>query len=65
MTVNRSRVLLVGGALLVVMGTVWSLQGLGLVGGSAMTDDRRWLIIGVATIAFGVLLAYRGIRPDR
>jgi hypothetical protein len=40
-SVNRSRLLLVGGALLVVIGTVWSLQGQGLLGGSSMTDDRR------------------------
>jgi hypothetical protein len=64
-TVDRSRLLFVGGLLLVVIGAVWSLQGQGLLGGSAMTDDRRWLVIGVVTIIFGVAVAYRGIRADR
>lgn len=59
---SKSRLLLVVGALLIVVGTVWSLQGAGLLGGSAMTDDSRWLVIGIATIASGMLLAYRGTR---
>ncbi|MQC82510.1 MAG: hypothetical protein DWG79_01395 [Chloroflexi bacterium] len=59
---SKSRLLLVGGALLIVVGTVWSLQGAGLLGGSAMTDDRRWLVIGIATVALGILLAYRSTR---
>jgi hypothetical protein len=49
----------------VVIGAVWSLQGQGLLGGSSMTDDRRWLVIGVVTIVFGALVAYRGIRSGR
>ncbi|MEZ4552296.1 MAG: hypothetical protein R3B59_00135 [Dehalococcoidia bacterium] len=64
MTGDRSRWLLVGGVLLVVIGTVWSLQGQGVLGGSSMTDDRRWLVIGVVTVIFGVVVAYRGIRAD-
>ena len=57
---TRLRVMSIGGALLVVSGAVWSLQGAGLLGGSAMTDDRRWLVIGLATIAVGALLVHRG-----
>ncbi|MEZ4503089.1 MAG: hypothetical protein R3C39_10730 [Dehalococcoidia bacterium] len=65
MTVDRSRLLFVGGLLLVVIGAVWSLQGQGLLGGSSMTDDRRWLAIGAVTIILGALMAYRGTRADR
>ena len=61
----NQRLLIAGGALLVVMGAIWSLQGAGLLGGSAMSDDRRWLIIGLATVAVGAALAYRGARPLR
>ncbi len=59
---SRSRLLLIGGAILTVVGTVWSLQGASLLGGSAMTDDRRWLVIGIVTVVAGILLAYRGTR---
>ena len=59
---SRSRLLLFGGAILTVVGTIWSLQGANLLGGSAMTDDRRWLVIGIATVVAGILLAYRGTR---
>ena len=35
------------GALLVLVGVVWSLQGLNLLGGSFMTGQGQWLAIGV------------------
>ena len=52
-------------ALLVVTGVVWSLQGAGLLGGSSMSDDRRWLAIGTVTVAIGLALGYRGYRLPR
>ena len=35
--------------LLIVMGGVWALQGLSLIGGSFMVGQTRWLAIGVLT----------------
>jgi hypothetical protein len=35
------------GAILVLLGGVWALQGLNLIGGSFMTGQTRWLVIGV------------------
>lgn len=64
MRVNE-RLIIAAGVLLVVMGAVWSLQGVGLLGGSAMSDDRRWLVIGLVTVAVGAALAYRGARRQR
>src|ERR1700731_1612272 len=35
------------GYLLVLIGAVWALQGLNLLGGSFMTGQYKWLIIGI------------------
>ncbi|RUU59502.1 hypothetical protein [Mesorhizobium sp. M2C.T.Ca.TU.002.02.1.1] len=37
------------------LGALWSLQGLGLVGGSFMTGQTRWLYIGLLTMLVGVV----------
>jgi hypothetical protein len=57
--VNLNR-LVVAGALLVAIGGVWALQGAGILGGSVMSDDRRWLGIGLALVLSGAALVYRG-----
>jgi len=57
------RTLVVGlGVLLILVGVVWTLQGLGVLGGSAMTGVRLWAVVGpvVALAGAGVLL--RGSR---
>lgn len=48
------------GILLTLMGIVWALQGIGVLGGSAMSDDVRWTVIGVPVAAIGIVLAWRG-----
>jgi LPXTG-motif cell wall-anchored protein len=47
------------GVLLVVFGGVWTLQGLGLVGGSFMTGSRLWLVIGLVLVIAGFALLLR------
>lgn len=44
------------GIVLVLVGGLWTLQGLGIVGGSFMTGSQAWLIIGVVTVVLGVFL---------
>lgn len=44
------------GVVLVLVGGLWTLQGLGIVGGSFMTGSQAWLIIGVVTVVMGVFL---------
>lgn len=59
-------VLAVLGALLTVSGVLFTLQGLGYVGGSAMSGESAWAIIGPVIAAGGVSLLYvtfRGPRP--
>ena len=53
------------GVVLVVVGGLWTLQGLGVVGGSFMTGSQMWLVIGVVTVVVGValLVPRRSRRP--
>ena len=46
------------GVLMFVVGLVWTLQGLGYVGGSSMSGDDTWAIIGPAFAGLGVALAF-------
>jgi hypothetical protein len=43
-----------GGVALCVIGIVWIGQGLGAIGGSFMTDQRVWAIIGAVAVVLGV-----------
>jgi hypothetical protein len=47
---------LVLGGLMVVVGLVWTLQGLGYVSGSPMTGVAFWAIVGPLVAGFGVAL---------
>ena len=44
------------GAILVLIGAVWALQGLNVIGGSFMTGQTQWLVIGVVCAIIGVVL---------
>ena len=58
----RQWVLMVLGSLLVVTGVVWTLQGLGWVGGSVMSGVTLWAVIGPVVAVAGVVLAGLGYR---
>ena len=49
-------VLNVLGALLVLMGGVWFLQGINILPGSFMTGQIRWAIYGGIAIVAGILV---------
>ena len=58
-----SRRLAIGlGALLVVVGAVWTLQGLGYLGGSVMSGVTFWAVGGPVVALLGLLLAVVGGR---
>jgi hypothetical protein len=59
---NRSPVLIVVGLLLVAMGLVWMLQGLGVIGGSAMSGHTLWAVVGPIVALAGLALVLRGTR---
>ena len=48
--------LLIVAAVLVVFGAVFALQGIGVLGGSAMTGDRTWAVIGPIMLLIGIAL---------
>jgi hypothetical protein len=52
---------LVAGVVLSALGAIWALQGLGIVGGSAMSGEDQWLTIGAIVGAIGVALLYRAL----
>ncbi len=57
MKTNRPVALLAFGIVLVAMGLLWTLQGLGVVGGSAMSGVTLWAIVGpIVAIVGGYLL---------
>ncbi len=57
-------VLNIVGGLLVLMGTIWFLQGINILPGSFMTGQMRWAVRGglAAVIGIGVLLWANGKR---
>jgi hypothetical protein len=50
------------GIVLALAGAVWTLQGLGFVGGSFMTGATIWAVIGPVTIVVGLIVAVAGFR---
>jgi hypothetical protein len=56
----RSPVLrLVVGMVLVLVGAVWFLQGIDVLGGSSMTGNAFWAFVGAPMVVVGVLLLRR------
>jgi hypothetical protein len=57
------RGLLVGfGALLMVAGVIWTLQGLGYIGGSVMTGVTLWAVVGPIAAVIGLAMAVTALR---
>jgi hypothetical protein len=50
------------GALLTVAGVIFTLQGLGYIGGSVMTGVSLWAVIGPIVAVIGLALAITGLR---
>jgi hypothetical protein len=57
--------LLAAGVLIVIAGIIWTLQGLGYVGGSFMTGATAWAIIGPVTALAGLVLIMIGLLRRR
>jgi hypothetical protein len=53
------------GMLAIVVGAVWTLQGLGYLSGSVMTDDRTWAVVGPIVALVGLTLVGIGLRIRR
>jgi hypothetical protein len=62
-----ARVLTAIGGLLIVMGTMWALQGAGLLmwpAESFMLAEREWAIYGTLTAGLGAVLVWIGVRRN-
>jgi hypothetical protein len=51
---------LVIGIVLCVIGVVWFGQGIGAIGGSFMSGEAVWAVIGAIAIVFGLVLLFGG-----
>lgn len=56
---NRRTALVALGILLVLLGALWTLQGLNVVGGSGMSGNKLWAVIGPLVVVAGALVAAR------
>jgi hypothetical protein len=50
------------GVLLILAGAVWTLQGLNVLGGSAMSGDTTWAIVGPIVLVVGLIALLGGAR---
>ena len=55
-------VLITIGSIVAVMGVVFTFQGLGVIGGSAMTGSTLWAILGPIIALAGIVLVIMGLR---
>jgi hypothetical protein len=53
---------LIGGGVLLLLGVVWALQGAGVLGGSGMSGQSQWLLIGAVVAVIGLWLIATGLR---
>jgi hypothetical protein len=53
------------GVLMVVVGAVWTFQGLGYLEGSPMTGVELWAVLGPIVAGLGVALAYTALRGSQ
>jgi REP-associated tyrosine transposase len=61
----RQLALIVLGALVALAGAVWTLQGLGYIGGSFMSGATLWAVIGPIVLLAGLAIIYFALRGRR
>jgi hypothetical protein len=58
----RGRVGKIVGILIAVAGAVFTLQGVGILGGSSMTGSTTWAILGPVIVVVGLVIYARSTR---
>jgi hypothetical protein len=53
------------GVVVALVGLLWTLQGLDVIGGSAMSGTTTWSIIGPVVLLVGLVVTWVGIRGRR
>ncbi|MET8979407.1 hypothetical protein ABZX85_27770 [Streptomyces sp. NPDC004539] len=62
---KKSWLILALGALLILFGVVWTLQGIDVMKGSAMSGTTTWAVLGPIVALAGVVLVGVGIARHR
>lgn len=62
---KRAWPFVVSGVILVALGVVWTLQGLDVLGGSAMSGSMLWAVVGPIVVLGGVALVAVGAARRR
>lgn len=52
----NKKILQILAVLLALIGLIWFGQGIGLIHGSVMTDDSKWVVIGGIMVIAGLAL---------
>jgi hypothetical protein len=55
----------VAGVVLALLGLLWFLQGIGVVGGSFMSDEPVWAVIGLVLLLLAGRLLLEALRGNR
>lgn len=61
----KNRLLVAAGALIALVGAIWTLQGVGVVGGSTMSGVTLWAVVGPVVVVVGIAIAATGRRGRR
>jgi hypothetical protein len=61
----KGSVLVGVGVVLVFFGVIWTLQGLGRIGGSAMSGVTLWAVVGPIVALSGLAMAAAGVKRRR
>lgn len=61
----RSGVLTAVGVILTIAGVIWALQGFGVIGGSFMSGDSVWAVIGPVVAVIGLVITVIAVRRAR
>jgi hypothetical protein len=59
---NKTWVFVIVGVVLLAVGALWTLQGLGTIGGSFMSGQKLWLAIGLLVGIAGITSVLTGVR---
>ena len=61
----RNALLITVGVLAMIAGVIWALQGFNVVGGSFMSGDSVWAIVGPVVALAGLVIVAVGLRGRR
>jgi hypothetical protein len=61
----KKGVLIVAGVLVALAGVIFTLQGLNVIGGSAMSGHTIWAVLGPVIAIAGLGVATAGVRQSR